>query len=79
MIPLALVEHGCGKPGKPLEQINILNAFTNADTNAKLCEYPASRQENIAGPLVKDIFKVVTSEKFVTSDKVVVTREILIN
>lgn len=76
---LVLVEYGYGKPGKPSEYINILNIFTNIDTNAKLYEYPTFRQEIIARQLVKDVFKVVISEKFVNSNKVIATKKILIN
>ena len=74
LAPLPSDELGRGKPGKPPERVDIFDAFTDADTDAKISEYPASRQEKIAGPLIKDVFIVVTPEELITSDKVVPLR-----
>ena len=76
LAPLPLDELGRGKPGKLPEQVDIFDAFTDAGTDAKISEYPASRQEKIAGPLGKNVFMVVTLEEFITSDKVVTPEDV---
>lgn len=79
MTLLIPVKHSCGKCRKPLEQINILDAFTNTDIDVKVFEYPVSWQEKIARPLVKDILKIITPKEFVTANKILATKKILMN
>ena len=76
LAPLQSDELGHGKPGKPPEQVDIYDAFTDAYTDAKISEYPAFRKEKIAGPLVKNVVMVITPEELITSDKVVTLEDI---
>lgn len=73
MAPLTSVKSDGKQPGKYVEQvnyilqsakqINISDACTDADIDAKIFEYLASRQEKIAR-------LVITSEEFKTSKKI---------
>lgn len=65
-IPLASNNLGCKKPEKPLNQVNIFDIFIDGETDAQLSQYLASRHEEIARPLAKNVFKVVTSKEFIT-------------
>lgn len=63
LAPLAPVEHGCGKPGKPPERVYKFD--TLIDENTK-----------ITGLLEKDVSKVITPEEFVNPNEVVTPEEI---
>ena len=63
-IPLASNDSGCKQSKKPLEQINIFDAFTVGVTE-------------IAKLLKQDVFKVVTSKQFVSLNEVVTPEKIL--
>lgn len=76
MAPLASIEHNLEKLGKPLEQVNIFDAFIDRDTDAQSFKYSVSRHKKIAGPLAKDTFTVSTLKKFVTLNKNITPKDI---
>lgn len=74
LAPPGLVKHGCEQFKKHLEKVNIatvsdicflmdkFDVFINKNANAQLAEYTLFGQNEIAGLLEKDVFKVITIE-----------------
>lgn len=57
--------------------MNIFYAFTSINTDAKLSKYLVFKHKKIIGPLVKNVFMIITLEEFIISNKIVTLEDVL--